>query len=77
MNEPKKLYRNTQNKMICGVCSGLGDYFNIDPTIVRLLFVVLSLLSLGTGLIAYIIMCIVVPEAPQTPPDNFNGTPTN
>ncbi len=55
----KKLYRSTTNKMLCGVCGGLGEYFNIDPTIVRLLCVLLGLS--GAGLLAYIIAAIVIP----------------
>ena len=59
----KKLYRNTENKMLAGVCSGIADYFDIDPTLVRLGWVVFSLLG-GSGLLAYIIAAIIVPENP-------------
>ena len=55
----KKLYRNTKNAKIAGICSGVGDYFKIDPVIIRLLFL-LGLL-LGGGLIVYIIGWIVIP----------------
>ena len=48
----KKLYRNTENKMLAGVCSGIADYFDIDPTLVRLGWVLFSLLG-GSGLLAY------------------------
>ncbi len=58
--EPKKLYRNMRNKMIGGVAAGLGDYFAIDPTLVRLAFVALALLG-GPGIVVYLIMWIVVP----------------
>lgn len=58
--EPKKLYRNMRNKMLGGVASGLGDYFAIDPTLVRLAFVALALLG-GPGIVIYLIMWIVVP----------------
>ena len=57
----KKLYRNTENKMLAGVCSGIADYFNIDPTLVRLGWVLFSLLG-GSGLLAYIIAAIIIPE---------------
>lgn len=57
--DAKKLYRSTTNKMLCGVCGGLGEYFNIDPTIVRLLCVLLGLS--GAGLLVYIIAAIVIP----------------
>ena len=57
----KKLYRNTENKMLAGVCSGIADYFDIDPTLVRLGWVLFSLLG-GSGLPAYIIAAIIIPE---------------
>ena len=59
----KKLYRNTENKMLAGVCSGIADYFNIDPTLVRLGWVLFSLLG-GSGLLAYLIAAIIIPEGP-------------
>ena len=61
--EYKRLYRSTKERMIAGVCGGLAEYFNIDPTLVRLLFVFAALAG-GPGLLAYLIMMIVVPEAP-------------
>ena len=58
----KQLTRSTANRMIAGVCAGLGDYLNIDPTVVRLLFV-LGFFLTGPGiLLAYLIMAIIVPE---------------
>ena len=61
--ERKRLYRNVNDKMLCGVCSGLADYFNIDPTLVRLGWVVFCALG-GSGLLAYIIMAIIMPSRP-------------
>lgn len=58
--EPKKLFKSRTNRVLCGVCGGLGEYFNIDPTIIRLLFVLLGFTV--TGIIVYIIAAIVVPE---------------
>ncbi|HTK81468.1 MAG TPA: PspC domain-containing protein [Bacteroidota bacterium] len=58
----KELRRSIADKKICGVCGGLASYFNIDSTLVRILFVVLILASVGWGLLLYIIMCILVPE---------------
>ena len=60
----KKLFRSTKNKMLCGVCGGLGEYFNIDPTLVRLGTVVLSLF-VGCGILAYIIAAIIIPVNPE------------
>jgi len=59
----KKLYRSRKEKMLGGVCGGLAEYFNVDPTLVRIIFVV-SLFAGGTGVIAYIILLIVVPQEP-------------
>ena len=60
----KRLYRNTSDKKLAGVCSGIADYFNIDPTLVRLGVVFLSLAA-GGGILAYIIAAIIIPEKPQ------------
>ncbi len=57
--EPKRLFRSNKSKMICGVCGGLGDYLNVDPTIIRLLWVLFGLT--GFGILAYFIAAIVVP----------------
>lgn len=62
----KKLYRSIANKMLCGVCGGIGEYFNVDPTLIRLAWVVFSLLG-GAGLLAYIICAIVIPQQNQLP----------
>jgi len=56
----KKLYRSNTNRMICGVCGGVAEYFNIDPTIVRLLWVIFGLTVFG--IFAYIVAAIIVPE---------------
>jgi phage shock protein C len=60
----KKLYRSRTNRMIFGVCSGLAEFFGIDPIVVRLVFVAGTLLWFGTFLLLYLIMFIVVPEEP-------------
>lgn len=57
--DPKKLYRSSTNKMVCGVCGGIADYVNIDPTVIRLLWVVFSIF--GVGLFVYIIAAIIMP----------------
>lgn len=61
MDERKRLYKSRNNKMICGVCAGIADYFNIDPSIVRVLWAVLTLAA-GTGVLAYIACAIILPE---------------
>ena len=68
MDERKRLYKSRNNKMICGVCAGIADYFNIDPSIVRVLWAVLALAA-GTGVLAYIACAIILPEgAPEVCP---------
>lgn len=57
----KKLYKSRTNKKVAGVCGGIGEYFNIDPTLVRLGFVALSFLA-GGGLLVYIIAAIIIPD---------------
>lgn len=57
----KRLYRSKKEKMIAGVCGGMAEYFNIDPTLVRLGCVIFGL-TFGTGLLAYIICAFVIPE---------------
>jgi len=58
----KKLLRSKKNRMIAGVCGGIGEYLGIDPTVIRLLWVLFTLISLGAGIIAYIIAWIIIPE---------------
>ena len=60
----KKLYRSTSDRMIAGVCGGLGEYFDIDPTLVRLIFVLGTVFSFSALFWAYIVMLIVIPEEP-------------
>ena len=60
----KKLYKSNKNKMIDGICGGIGEYINIDPTIVRLGWVVFCALG-GSGIIAYIIAAIIIPRNPE------------
>ena len=55
----KKLYRNTQSKMLAGVCSGLAEYLNIDPTIVRLIWALVGLS--GAGIVAYLACALIIP----------------
>lgn len=58
----KKLQKSATNKKIAGVCGGLGAYFGIDPTVIRLIFVLLVIFA-GTGILAYIILALVMSKA--------------
>ncbi|NLU36215.1 MAG: PspC domain-containing protein [Clostridiales bacterium] len=60
----KKLYLSDTDKKICGVCGGIAEYFDIDSTLVRLAWVVLSLMSVGGGIIVYIAAALIVPKKP-------------
>lgn len=60
----KKLYKSSKNKMIDGVCAGIAEYFNIDPTLVRIGLVLFSAMG-GAGILAYVIMMIVMPRNPE------------
>ena len=61
----KKLYRVEEGRMICGVCAGVGEYFNVDPTLVRLGFVLFSALG-GSGLLVYFVAALLMPMKPGT-----------
>lgn len=65
-HEQKKLYRSRSDRIILGVCGGLGKHFDVDPTIVRILFVLLVFAD-GIGFLAYIIMAFLIPAEPAGP----------
>ena len=65
--EAKRLYKSRTNRMLSGVCGGIAEYLNLDPTVVRLLCAILG--CSGTGIIIYIVAAIVMPEAPS---DNYD-----
>ncbi len=58
----KRLYRSKTERMLGGVCGGLGEHFDVDPTVVRLIWVLVTLISLGTGLLLYLIAWIIIPD---------------
>ena len=60
----KRLYKDHANQKLCGVCGGIAKYFNLDPTIIRLALVAFCLLG-GSGILAYIIFAIVMPDEPD------------
>jgi phage shock protein C len=63
MDPTRKLYRSKTNRKLAGVCGGLAQYFNIDATLIRVLFVLLAVLG-GSGLVLYVAMWIIVPKEP-------------
>ena len=60
----KRLYKDHTNEKLCGVCAGIAKYFNLDPTIVRLALVLFCLLG-GSGVLAYIVCALVMPDEPD------------
>jgi phage shock protein C len=62
MEDPRKLYRSETQRMLAGVCGGLAEYFNIDATVMRVLFLILAVFG-GLGIVLYLVMWIVVPDA--------------
>lgn len=67
----KRLYRSNDEKILAGVCGGIAEYFHIDPTVVRLLWIVLGMMG-GGGIFAYIIAAIIIPKEPQKHSDPHN-----
>ena len=60
----RKLYRSRRDRVISGVCGGIAEYFEVDPTLVRLIAAALAVVSFGTAVLVYLVMAIVVPEEP-------------
>jgi phage shock protein PspC (stress-responsive transcriptional regulator) len=58
----KRLYRSKKDRILGGVCAGLGEHLDVDPTVIRLIWAVVSVLSVGTGIIIYILAWIIIPE---------------
>ena len=75
----KKLYKSSTDKKLCGVLGGLAKYLNIDSTILRIIYVLLSLFVLGCPVVIYIILALVIPQKPEIiyksdeNDNNFNG----
>lgn len=71
----KRLYRSREERMIAGVCGGIGEYLNVDPTLIRLIFVVLGITSIGTWLLIYLVMAIIISEEPEVRVDTAPSAP--
>lgn len=70
----RRIYRSSKDRILCGVCSGIAKYFNVDPVIVRLLWIALTLLSFGVGVLLYIIACLVIPKEGEGPHNHGVGS---
>jgi len=62
----KRLYRSKTDKVLGGVCGGVAEYLDVDPVVVRLIWAIVTLISMGMGLLAYIIAWIIIPEEPTS-----------
>lgn len=78
MATTKKLYRSQQDRLIAGVCGGLGEYFNTDSNLIRIIFAI-AVLAAGLGAIIYIVMALIVPEegTERSVMEDFVATQTN
>ncbi|MCK4894198.1 MAG: PspC domain-containing protein [Calditrichia bacterium] len=63
MPDLNKIYRSKDNRIIAGVCGGLGEYFKVDPVIVRLVWIFASFASVGLGILVYVVLVFIFPEA--------------
>lgn len=64
--EPKRLYRSVKNRVIAGICAGIGEYFNVDPVAIRVLWVLIVIFTgIFPGVIAYIILIFLIPPEPS------------
>jgi phage shock protein C len=61
----KRLYRSQSERIVAGVCGGIGTYLNVDPTLIRLIFVALGFTSIGTWLLVYFVLAIIMPLEPE------------
>jgi phage shock protein C len=61
---PKRFFRSRTDRKVAGVCGGVAKYLNLDPTLVRILWVILSIASFGVGVLGYIVFWIAAPEEP-------------
>lgn len=61
-NNYKRLVRSSTNRSLCGVCGGIGEYLGIDPSVVRLIWVIASICSIGMGALVYFIAALVIPQ---------------
>lgn len=64
-DDVKKLHRSKENRWLAGVCGGIAEYFNVDATLIRVLFILFGFV-VGGGIVIYLILWIIIPEAPET-----------
>ena len=65
MQQPKRLYLSNKNRKIAGFCGGLAEYLNVDPTVIRVIYVFFTLISMGVGILLYVIAWLIIPRNPK------------
>jgi phage shock protein PspC (stress-responsive transcriptional regulator) len=70
----KRLYRSRKEKMLGGVCGGSGEHIDVDPTVIRLVWAVITVLSVGMGILISLIAWIIIPESPDESPEQTTIT---
>lgn len=71
MSKPiKRLYRSRKDRVLGGVCGGIAEYLDVDPVVVRLIWAIVTLISMGLGLLAYLIAWVIIPEEPTSKQKN-------
>lgn len=73
----KRLYKVENDKKLMGVCGGLAEYLNIDPTVIRIAWVIFTLISVGTGILIYVVCALVFPEKSEVAGSNSNNDSNN
>ena len=61
----KRLYRSRNDRVVAGVCAGLGHYFNLDPVLIRVIAVIVGFMSFGTLLLLYLVLALIIPLEPE------------
>lgn len=69
-NDYKRLYRSRSDRMLSGLCGGLGEFLGTDPTVIRLVFALLTLFFFPIPIVVYLVMVLIVPEVPVTNPSS-------
>lgn len=62
----KRLYRSRKDRVFGGVCGGIAEYLEVDPVVLRLIWAILTLISMGLGILAYVIAWVIIPEEPSS-----------
>jgi len=75
-NTAKRLYRSRENRWLAGICGGIGAYFDLDPTVIRVLFVLFAL-AVGGGILLYVLLWIIIPIEPETLAADTHGQESN